>query len=127
MSQTTHQPSGPFYIGIDFHKHYSVFCVIDDRNTILERGRIDHKIPIGFELLIKRYPGCRVVFETTMNWHWLYEILEAHMNHKDIVLANAYKMRIIAEAQVKTLGISSQQPELNISNHCHHERLSQAS
>ena len=24
------------------------------------------------------------------------------MNHKDIVLANAYKMRIIAEAQVKT-------------------------
>ena len=76
MSQTTHQPSGPFYIGIDFHKHYSVFCVIDDRNTILERGRIDHKIPIGFELLIKRYPGCRVVFETTMNWHWLYEVLD---------------------------------------------------
>ena len=102
MSQTTHQPSGPFYIGIDFHKHYSVFCVIDDRNTILERGRIDHKIPIGFELLIKRYPGCRVVFETTMNWHWLYEVLEAHMEHKDIVLANAYKTRIIAEAQVKT-------------------------
>ena len=43
-----------------------------------------------------------MVFETTMNWHWLYEILEAHMDHKDIVLANAYKMRIIAEAQVKT-------------------------
>ena len=102
MSQTTQQASGPFYIGIDFHKHYSVFCVIDDRNTILERGRIDHKIPMGFELLIKRYPGCRVVFETTMNWHWLYEVLEAHMEHKDIVLANAYKTRIIAEAQVKT-------------------------
>jgi hypothetical protein len=30
MSQTTHQPSGPFYIGIDFHKHYGVLCVIDD-------------------------------------------------------------------------------------------------
>jgi hypothetical protein len=102
MSQTTHQTSEPVYIGIDFHKHYSVFCVIDERNTVLERGRIDHKIPIRFELLIKRYPGCRVVFETTMNWHWLYEILEAHMDHKDIVLANAYKMRIIAEAQVKT-------------------------
>lgn len=24
MSQTTQQASGPFYIGIDFHKHYSV-------------------------------------------------------------------------------------------------------
>ena len=54
MSQTTHQTGVPFYIGIDFHKHYSVFCVIDERNTILERARIDHKIPIGFELLIKR-------------------------------------------------------------------------
>jgi len=42
MNQTTQQSSGPFYIGIDFHKHYSVFCIIDDRNTILERGRIDH-------------------------------------------------------------------------------------
>ncbi|NBR48501.1 IS110 family transposase [bacterium] len=102
MSQTTQQPSGLFYIGIDFHKHYSVFCVIDGRNTILERGRIDHKIPTAFELLIKRYPGCRVVFETTMNWHWLYEVLEAHLDHNDIVLANAYKTRIIAEAQVKT-------------------------
>ena len=48
------QASGPFYIGIDFHKHYSVFCVIDDRNAILERVRIDHKIPIGFELLMLR-------------------------------------------------------------------------
>ena len=102
MSQTTQQASWPFYIGIDFHKHYSVFCVIDERNTVLDRGRIEHKIPIGFEHLLKRYPGCRVVFETTMNWHWLYEILEAHMDHKDIVLANAYKMRIIAEAQMKT-------------------------
>ncbi len=35
MSQTTQQASGPFYIGIDFHKHYSVFCVIDERNTVL--------------------------------------------------------------------------------------------
>ena len=102
MSQTTQQASGPFYIGIDFHKHYSVFCVINDRNTILDRGRIEHKVPLGFEHLLKRYLGCRVVFETTMNWHWLYEILEAHMDHKDIVLANAYKMRIIAGAQVKT-------------------------
>jgi hypothetical protein len=29
-----------------------------------------------------------------MNWHWLYEILEAHIVHKSIVLANAYKTRI---------------------------------
>jgi hypothetical protein len=57
VSQTTQQASGPFYIGIDFLKHYIVFCVIDERNTVLERGRIDHKIPFGFEHLLKRYLG----------------------------------------------------------------------
>ena len=30
---------------------------IDDRNRVLERGRIEHKIPVGFEHLLKRYLG----------------------------------------------------------------------
>jgi hypothetical protein len=37
-----------------------------------------------------------------MNWHWLFEILEEAMPREDIVLANAFKTRIIAEAQIKT-------------------------
>ena len=38
-----------------------------------------------------------------MNWHWLLEILEeAAMPREDIVLANPFKTRIIAEAQIKT-------------------------
>jgi len=35
MSQTTDQPSGPFYIGIDFHKHYNVFCAIEPRDYVI--------------------------------------------------------------------------------------------
>ena len=41
----------PIYIGIDFYKHYSVFCVIDERNTVLERGLTEHKVPLGFKSL----------------------------------------------------------------------------
>jgi transposase len=37
-----------------------------------------------------------------MNWHWLYEVLEEEMEEGNIVLANPFKTRIIAEAQVKT-------------------------
>lgn len=37
-----------------------------------------------------------------MNWQWLLEILEAAMPREDIVLANPWKTRIIAEAQIKT-------------------------
>ena len=36
-----------------------------------------------------------------MNWHWLLEILEEAMPREDIVLANPFKTRIIAEAQIK--------------------------
>ena len=65
------KPTPPYneqvFIGIDFHKRYSVFCVLDASGTILERGRIEHAFPQLFVDLIRRYPKARVVFETTMN------------------------------------------------------------
>jgi transposase len=90
------------FIGIDYHKRYSVFCVLDAQGVVLERGRIDHLCPEQFVALVRRWPGCRVVFEACMNWHWLLEILEEAMPREDIVLANPFKTRIIAEAQIKT-------------------------
>ena len=90
------------FIGIDYHKRYSVFCVLDAQGLVLERGRIDHLCPEQFVALVRRWPGCRVVFEACMNWHWLLEILEEAMPREDIVLANPFKTRIIAEAQIKT-------------------------
>jgi transposase len=90
------------YIGIDYHKHYSVYHVIDGEGKDLAKGRIEHHSPLDFTVLVKQWPRCRVVFECSMNWHWLYEILEQSLAATDIVLANAYKTRIIAEAQVKT-------------------------
>jgi predicted NBD/HSP70 family sugar kinase len=79
------------YIGIDYHKHYSVYCVIDERGEELDRGRIEHVDPGDFVVLVKRWRDCRVVFEASMNWHWLYEILEEEMEAGRIVLTNPYK------------------------------------
>jgi transposase len=101
MTKPTPSHNSPVSIGIDFHKRYSVFCVLDAKGGILERGRIEHTTPELFVELAKRYPTARVVFETTMNWAWLYEILEPHVGNKNIVLADAFKTRIIAESQVK--------------------------
>ena len=101
MTKPTTSHNNPVSIGIDFHKRYSVFCVLDAKGGILERGRIEHTTPELFVELAKRYPKARVVFETTMNWAWLYEILEPHVGNKNIVLADAFKTRIIAESQVK--------------------------
>ena len=90
------------FIGIDYHKRYSVFCVLNAQGGFMDRGRIDHGCPEQFIALVRRWPGCRVIFEACMNWHWLLEILEGAMPREDIVLANPFKTRIIAEAQIKT-------------------------
>jgi hypothetical protein len=101
-TNTTTQQQEPVFIGIDYHKAYSVFCVVNAGGEVMERGRIEHVNAQAFSVLVRRWPGCRVVFEAGMNWHWLYEILERDLPADAIVLANAYKTRIIAEAQVKT-------------------------
>jgi hypothetical protein len=51
------------FIGIDYHKRYSVFCVLDAQGVVLERGRIDHLYPEQFVALVRRWPGCRVVLK----------------------------------------------------------------
>ena len=90
-----------FFIGIDYHKRYSVYCVIDAAGEVRQRGRIEHARPGDLALLLRKWPG-RVVFEASMNWHWLYELIEREVAAPNIVLANPFKTRIIAEAQVKT-------------------------
>jgi transposase len=92
----------PRFIGIDYHKRYSVYCVLDQEGAVVERGRIEHLQPEDFLVLVRRWPGCRLTFEAGMNWCWLYDILEGELPDDRIVLANPYKTRIIAEAQIKT-------------------------
>jgi hypothetical protein len=45
MTKPTPSHNSPVSIGIDFHKRYSVFCVLDAKGGILERGRIEHTTP----------------------------------------------------------------------------------
>jgi len=102
LKTTSTKQAKPVFIGIDYHKRYSVYCAVGTEGEILSRGRIEHTQAQGFVELVKRWPGCQVVFEASMNWHWLYEVLEGAMEGGKIVLANPCKTRVIAEAQVKT-------------------------
>ena len=67
------------FIGIDYHKRYSVWHAVDAAGSDLGKGRIEHHSPHDFAALVKRWPNPRIVFEASMNWHWLYEELEQHM------------------------------------------------
>jgi hypothetical protein len=45
MTKPTPSHNDPVSIGIDFHKRYGVFCVLDAKGGTLKRGRIDHTTP----------------------------------------------------------------------------------
>jgi hypothetical protein len=47
------------------------------------------------------------VYESTLKWAWLYEILEPAENVTPITLAHPFKVRLIAEAEIKTDKISA--------------------
>jgi len=44
------------FIGVDFHKRYSVYHVIDGAGQNLAKGRIDHQTPEQFGRLVQRWP-----------------------------------------------------------------------
>jgi transposase len=89
-------------IGIDYHKRYSVLCLLDEEGRELHLERIEHAFPERFGSLLREYTPCQVAFEATMNWSWLYEILETIPGVERIIMANPLHVRLISAAQVKT-------------------------
>lgn len=92
-----------YYCGIDYHKKYSVVSIQNDAGDIVREQRINHAWEGVFEQLLGSLDEpVRVVYESSVNWSWLYEILERIENVEKIVLANPYKVKLISEAQIKT-------------------------
>jgi hypothetical protein len=92
-----------YYCGIDYHKRYSVASVQDpDGKTVMER-RIEHNNPFAIQEFFRQLDTpTHVVYESGLNWTWLHDLLSETPNIASITLANAYKIRLIAEAQIKT-------------------------
>ena len=91
------------YAGIDYHKHYSVVHVLDRKGQTVAKGRVNGNTPEGFQALLGELDGqVRCVFESTINWGRLYDLLNRLDVVADVTLANPFKTRVIAEAQIKT-------------------------
>ena len=92
-----------YYCGIDYHKKYSVVSIQNDAGRIIREQRINHVWEGAFEQLLGSLEEpVKVVYESSVNWSWLYEILERIENVEEIILANPYKVKLISEAQIKT-------------------------
>jgi len=88
------------YIGIDLHKHYTHFAVLNQNGDVVKRARI----PSQREAVIKFFSeleGPKVAaLEATRNWYWFYDLVEGMVD--SLKLVAPHKMRVIAESTVKT-------------------------
>ncbi|HPC97280.1 MAG TPA: hypothetical protein PLU87_20240 [Sedimentisphaerales bacterium] len=68
--------SAIYYAGIDYHKRYSVISSQDEKGLAVQEQRVDHAFPELFARLFGEYrEPVAVVYESTVNWSWLYDIL----------------------------------------------------
>lgn len=88
-----------YYVGIDLHKNYSIAAVQDSAgNSVLEE-RLPNEETAVREFFQEADAPLRVALESTMNWHWLYDLLEAEGIETKLVHPKGVKA--IAAARLK--------------------------
>ncbi len=91
------------YVGIDYHKRYSVVSAVDPNGQRRQEARIDGNSAAGFaQFFAGLGEPCQAVMEACWNWGYLYDLLQGMDGVETLRLAHPYKTRVIAEAQVKT-------------------------
>lgn len=89
-----------YNIGVDFHKKFSYLVVKDQKGKVLRSGQVQN-FKENVESFLRPFKDdSAAVLESCRNWcvmhDWLEDIVE------DVVLANPYKVKAIAEAKIKT-------------------------
>lgn len=88
------------YVGVDYHKRYSMATKMDEQGTILEQVRLRND-PATLQGYVETLPpGSKIALEATGSWYYFYETLESRC--PNIHLAHPLKTRAIAEARIKT-------------------------
>ena len=63
------------YVGIDYHKRYSVLTVLQHNGQIIDQRRLNHSDTTLFKQYLMWFKKpMSVVYESSVNW--LYELLE---------------------------------------------------
>jgi transposase len=90
------------YVGIDYHKKYSVVTCLDDEGREIGSRRLDNR-PEKFQEFFHDLGGpCRVVLEASRTWGVMFDLLEELGEVESVKLAHPLKVRAIAEAKIKT-------------------------
>ena len=89
-----------YYCGIDLGSKHSQICVINERDDVLYNKKLRNHID-SFISLLKEYGSqLKVLVESTFNWDWIVDGLQAAGIH--VELAHAFGLSAITSAKVKT-------------------------
>jgi len=91
------------FVGLDLHKVYTQYAVMDDDGVLLDEGRMEND-PDRLRAFSDSLSSASVVMESSSAWYWVYRILsEKH----EVILSNPAKTKATAWAKVKTDRIDS--------------------
>lgn len=85
--------------GLDVHKRYTTFCLMDERGVVLQEGSCRNEelaLHPAFSLKGEK----RAVMEAGGNWYCMFDRLEPAVD--ELLLAHPLRVRAIAAARVKT-------------------------
>src|SRR5918999_3012245 len=71
------RPPLMFYCGIDLSARHSHICVLDENLSVLLQQKAANELPRIAHLLDPFKPLLQVVIESTFNWYWLVDGLQA--------------------------------------------------
>ncbi|MFN3740978.1 MAG: IS110 family transposase [Thermodesulfovibrionales bacterium] len=95
------------YIGVDHHKKYSYFTVMDEVGRVVKEGKVENKREEVMRFLDScRDSGAMGVIEAGRNWTVMYDWLEEELD--EVKLAHPLKVKAIASAKIKTDRIDSE-------------------
>jgi len=94
-----------YYLGIDFHKAYSVLHLTDSKGLLVKKQKLYNRRQHFQQFLKDIQPVCAVV-EACRNWPVIIELLDGLVDH--IKLAHPFKVKAIAEARIKNDTIDSE-------------------
>lgn len=94
------------YVGIDLHKKTIVICVINKERKVLERKKFLCVDTTRIQDWFAQLGDFEFVVEATASYEWLVQLLEPLASRW--VLANPWKMRVIAESTKKTDKLDAQ-------------------
>jgi len=89
----------PFYLGIDLHLKRTFMVLMNANGEVLDKQRVSNQEITNY--LQEKVPQeTYAVLEATRNWPFMYDLLNDHVQHVDLVHAKG--VRAIANAAIKT-------------------------